>query len=236
MSRAQRIGFYATPPHACTYLPGREALTLFADPCFPKDARIYAALADCGFRRSGEHLYMPHCRECAACTSVRIPVHEFSPSKSQRRTWRRNQDLIVRPMPAQYRTEHFVLYRRYLKSRHPGGGMDSPTLESYMTFLTATWAETIFYEMRSRDDELVALAVVDQMENALSAVYTCYSPEQARRSPGRNAILYEIEQAKVMGLQWLYLGYWIDECPKMSYKSEYQPLEYYRDGQWLRQP
>src|SRR5690606_28965955 len=61
VTRVQKLGFYATPPHECNYLPGREAVTLFADPRFPKNTRLYSALADCGFRRSGEHLYIPHC-------------------------------------------------------------------------------------------------------------------------------------------------------------------------------
>jgi len=234
MSRVQKLGFYATPPHACTYLPDREAITLFADPHFPKNARLYAALADCGFRRSGEHLYIPHCTVCSSCTPVRIPVHEFSLSSSQRRTWKRNQDLIITPMAAEYHEEHFLLYQRYLKSRHAGGGMDEPTPDSYIAFLSSSWSETIFYEMRDQNAELIALAVADLIENALSAVYTFYAPEQGQRSPGRYAILYAIKQAKIMGRQWLYLGYWINECKKMSYKTEYQPMEYYRDKQWIR--
>ena len=234
MSRVQTLGFYATPPHECNYLPDREAITLFADPCFPKNARLYAALADCGFRRSGEHLYIPHCNACSACTAVRVPVHEHSLSSSQKRTWKRNGDLSITHRAPEYDEEHFLLYQRYLKSRHPGGGMDEPTPESYMDFLTSSWSETVFYEMRDQTNALVALAVADLIDHALSAVYTFYAPEQGRRSLGRYAILYEIEQARAMNLKWLYLGYWINECRKMAYKTEYQPMEYYRDNQWVR--
>lgn len=234
MTSVQKLGFYATPPHECNYLPDREAITLFADPRFPKNARIYAALADCGFRRSGEHLYIPHCNVCSSCTPVRIPTYEFCMSTSQKRAWKRNRDLIVTELSAEYREEHFLLYERYLKNRHPGGGMDEPTPESYMEFLTSSWSETVFYEMRDHNKKLLAIAVVDRMDNALSAVYTFYEPEQHKRSLGRYAILYEIEQAKLMGLDWLYLGYWIEQCKKMSYKTEYRPLEYYRENVWIR--
>jgi len=233
MTSIQKLGFYATPPHQCNYLSDREAITLFADPCFPKNARLYAALADCGFRRSGEHLYTPHCNDCSSCIPVRIPVNEFKSSRSQSRTWKRNKDLQVRKLPAEFNQEHYELYQRYLTSRHPGGGMDNPTQDSYMEFLTAQWAETYFIEMR-RDGELVCISVVDQMKNAMSAVYTFFDPDSAKYSLGKYSILYEISDTKRLGLKWLYLGYWVKGCGKMEYKNEYQPMEYYVDHEWHR--
>ena len=35
-----------------------------------------------------------------------------------------------------------------------------------------------------------------------------------------------------MSLEYLYLGYWIKDCRKMSYKAEYRPLELYMNGRW----
>jgi arginine-tRNA-protein transferase len=231
MTRAQKIGFYATPPHDCSYLPNREAVTLFADPRFPKNTRLYTALADCGFRRSGEHLYIPHCGSCSSCVPVRIPVSRFQPSRAQKRAWRRNADLELIEQPAEFRDDHFELYRRYLQVRHPGGGMDHPTPDSYMEFLVASWSDTVFYEMRL-EGRLVGVAVADIMLDALSAVYTFFDPEFNDRSLGRFAILYEIEEARRRGLDWVYLGYWIGECRKMAYKVEYKPLQRYIDNQW----
>lgn len=233
MTKAQKLGFYATPPHNCNYLPEQEAVTLFADPHFPKNTRLYSALADCGFRRSGEHLYIPHCSSCTRCIPVRIPVNEFSPSRNQRRTIKRNGVLKINRFPAEYDPEHFSLYQRYLTTRHPGGGMDSPTMENYKEFLIASWTNTYFYEMRFKD-KLVCVAVVDYMDNALSAVYTFYDPDYARYSPGKYAILFEIEEARRLGKHWLYLGYWIEGCNKMEYKSEYRPMEYYINNEWKK--
>ena len=235
MTTVQKLGFYATPAHDCNYLEGKEAVTLFADPGFPKNPRLYAALADCGFRRSGEHLYIPHCPSCNSCIPVRIPVADFIPTRNQLRTWRRNRDLTISRCPAEFRQEHFALYQRYLSSRHRGGGMDNPAPENYMSFLTAPWCETLFYEMRL-GETLVCVAVADQMDNALSAVYTFFDPDYARLSPGKFAILHEIAEARKMGLQWLYLGYWIEECRKMRYKQEYRPLECYIDNHWQPLP
>jgi arginine-tRNA-protein transferase len=235
MTTVQKLCFFATPPHDCNYLPGQEATTLFADPRFPKSTRLYTALSDCGFRRSGEHLYIPHCDGCTSCIPVRIPVHEFTPSRNQKRNLSRNRDLTVTPRPAEFRQEHYQLYERYLAYRHAGGGMDNPTPESYMEFLTSTWAETIFFEI-CRGTELVGIAVVDQLDDGLSAVYTFFEPSEHRCSPGRFAILHLIERARQQGLEWLYLGYWIKSCRKMNYKNEYQPLEYYSNNSWNRRP
>lgn len=233
MTTAHKLGFFATPPHDCNYLPNREAVTLFADPHFPKNTRIYTALADCGFRRSGEHLYIPHCSGCISCIPVRIPVDEFQASKSQIRTMKKNRRVSVFRLSSEFNEEHFALYRKYIAERHPGGGMDDPDEKNYMDFLTSTWADTYFYEMRL-DGKLIGVAVMDFMNNAISAVYTFFDLKYSKNSPGRFAILYEIEEAKRHGFKWLYLGYWIKGCDKMEYKNEYQPMEYFINNEWVR--
>jgi arginyl-tRNA--protein-N-Asp/Glu arginylyltransferase len=235
VSKEQKLSFYATPPDDCNYLPDQSAITLFADPHFPKNIRLYSALVDCGFRRSGEHLYVPHCDSCSSCIPVRIPVSEFTPSRNQKRTLKNNRDMVINKLEADFNKEHFSLYEKYLLCRHAGGGMDNPNPENYMQFLSANWADTIFYEMRRREDnKLMAVAVVDIMENALSAIYTFFDPAYSSLSLGRFSILYEIQEAQKMGLEWLYLGYWIKACKKMSYKNEYRPMEYYRNNEWIR--
>lgn len=234
-TRVSKLSFYATPPHQCSYLDDREAITLFADPRYPKNNALYAVLSARGFRRSGEHLYQPHCPDCSACVPIRVPVAEFRPRRQQRRTWQQNRDLQVRVRPARYKREHFDLYRRYIAARHAGGGMDDPTPDSYMNFLTASWADTIFMEYRL-DGALLAVSVSDRLPDALSAVYTFFDPDSSQRSLGRYAILQQIHMAHDTGRQWLYLGYWIAACRKMSYKTEYQPLEYLRRGEWRREP
>ena len=111
--------------------------------------------------------------------------------------------------------------------------MDQPSKNNYLDFLTSSWSDTYFYEMRN-NDALVCIAVVDRMDNGLSAVYTFFDPDFGKNSPGRFAILFEIEEAKKLGLKWLYLGYWIDGQNKMEYKNEYLPMEYYIDNKWQR--
>lgn len=231
-SPTKNPAFYTTQPHPCSYLPGREAVTLFADPSVPVDTALYSQLIAYGFRRSGEHVYRPRCPRCEACIPIRIPVTNFRPNRAQRRAWRRNQDLDIRPVESGFNEEHYRLYRRYAAARHKGGGMDDAEPARYVDFLTSPWVDTRFCEFRW-NGQLVAVAVYDQLRRGLSAVYTFFDPEFRARGLGVYAVLWEIREARHLGLPWLYLGYWIEQCPKMSYKNQYRPHEYYLHGQWI---
>ncbi len=229
--RSQPLGFFTTPPHDCGYLPGRRAVTLFVDPRMRPDTPTYSLLSQHGFRRSGGHIYRPKCVSCDACVPIRLPVAEFKPRRGQRRNLRLHADLSVHVREPVFDQEHFNLYYRYITARHVGGGMENPDPDSYMAFLTANWATTTFYEIRSAA-KLYAVAVVDHLEDGLSAIYTFFDPAKPKRGLGRFAILQEIAIAKSLGVKWLYLGYWIDECRKMSYKTEFTPYECYVNGAW----
>ena len=222
---------FLSMPHACSYLPGRTATSLFLDPRQPLDSRQYAGFMRLGFRRSGDLIYRPHCRECNACIPVRIPVNRFRPDRGQRRIWKRNQDLSVVAYSPAFQEEHFELYRRYQSSRHPGGGMDDPDPQKYLNFLGSRHIDTVFYEMRL-GGKLLAVAVTDVLPDGLSAVYTFFDPDEKRRALGVHAVLWQIEQAREQQLSWLYLGYWIKECQKMAYKDHYRPLEVFSQGRW----
>jgi leucyl-tRNA---protein transferase len=232
-SNSPRLGFFTSPPHECGYLADRNAVTLFADPRIPLSSPAYSWLSANGFRRSGSHVYRPHCGTCRACVAVRVVVDEFAPTRSQRRTLARNQSIEIRQRPARFEQEHFRLYEAYLRARHPDSQMDSTNPSAYMSFLTANWSDTSFYEFRDNGN-LLAVAVVDHLVDGLSAVYTFFSPQHAGRSLGRFAVLKQIEWAASAGLPWVYLGYWIQECRKMSYKREYAPLEFFERGSWQR--
>ena len=228
-----RMLLFATPAHACSYLPGNDASTLFVDPEYPKDAGVYTLLSRNGFRRSGEHVYRPNCQDCSACVPVRVPVEAFSPRRSHRRTLGINRDLRVITRDSTFCEEHFLLYDRYLGARHANGGMDNPTRKQYREFLLSSWADTLFYEFRL-GAHLVAVAVADRLMDGLSSVYTFFAPEFSARGLGTYCILWQIEETRRLGLERLYLGYWIAESPKMLYKQEFLPQERFIDGRWHR--
>lgn len=233
MSGHQRSpDIFLSMPHPCSYLPGKTAATLFIDPRFPLDRDRYGAFTRLGFRRSGDLVYRPHCPGCTACVPVRIPAARFTPDRGQRRIWKKNRTVEIVARPSVFRQEHFELYLRYQAARHPGGGMDDPDPQKYINFLTGRRVETVFYEMREAGG-LLGVAAVDRLNDGLSAVYTFYDPSLAARGLGTFAILWQVEQARALGLEWVYLGYWIAESRKMAYKSKFRPIEVYRNGQWV---
>lgn len=223
--------FYVSLPHQCNYLPAQEAVSLFADPQAVLTTELYSRLIDRGFRRSGSHVYRPHCPACSACVPTRVPVSRFQPSRSQRRNWRVNQDLRTEALSPEYRDEHFKLYRRYINTRHPGGEMENPTPEAYRSFLRCQWSRTVFIEFRLKN-KLLGVAVSDVLPQGLSAVYTFFDPAYAKRGLGTFGVLWQIAEAQRLALDYVYLGYWIAENRKMSYKTSFRPIEGFIDGHW----
>jgi leucyl-tRNA---protein transferase len=230
-SSLRDLKVYTTYPHSCSYLRDQEATTLFVDPRQPVDQKLYSKLSVLGFRRSGNHIYRPHCSHCNACTPARIPVAEFAPKRGQRRIWQRNQDLRVTSTDDINDDEAFDLYHRYISLRHADGDMYPPDREQYEAFLNGVWDCTRNFRFYNKGS-LVAVAVVDKLEDGLSAIYTFFDPDADKRSLGAYAILWEVEQARAMGLEYLYLGYWIRNCQKMAYKSDYRPLQVYLNSRW----
>jgi len=233
--RQNQPDLYLSMPHPCSYLTGRQSTTLFVDPQRIMAPAEYGAFVREGFRRSGDLVYRPHCANCNACVAVRVPVQSFVPSRSQRRTWARNQDIQVIPGPVRFDPAHFELYRRYQASRHPESGMNDADPQKYFGFLASRQVESAFIEFRL-NGLLAGVAVADLLPDGLSAVYTFYDPDQARRGLGVFSVLWEIDETQRRGLDYLYLGYWIAESPKMSYKSSYQPLEALLNGKWQKLP
>jgi len=219
-------------PYPCSYLPERQATTLFLDPQHPVDGGTFERYTHLGFRRSGNLVYRPHCQQCQACVSVRVSTREFRPSRGQRRIWQRNQDLVVREAPATFAHEQFALYLRYQDARHPDSSMNDSNPKLYSDFLISRFADTRFLEFRDTDQHLLAVAVTDVLSDGYSAVYTFYDPDLPRRGLGVHALLWQIDRARNEGRDWVYLGYWIAGCAKMDYKSRYQPLQAFRDGKW----
>jgi arginine-tRNA-protein transferase len=224
-----------SPQDTCSYLPDRQSASLFVDPREPLDMRRYAALLNVGFRRSGPYVYRPHCEGCQACVPARIPVAHFKANRSQRRNLRQNSDLAGTPCPDRFGEHRYLMYKAYQQRRHPGGSMALADPSEFAAFLTADWAATEFCEFHDGEESL-GVCVYDRVENGLSAVYTYYSQAGERRGLGKYAVLWLIEEARRHNLDYVYLGYWISQCDKMSYKAEFQPLEVLMQGAWREFP
>ncbi|MGY6276437.1 arginyltransferase [Methylomonas sp. MgM2] len=219
------VPLWLTQEHQCSYFDNRLSRSAVVHPEFEMDTKLYSQLITQGFRRSGDQVYKPYCNACLACVPTRIPVKQFQPNRAQKRCLKRNSETAVIIKPAGFDHEHFDLYQRYQRARHKEKDEAvSCSRGDYIRFLASHWCNTWFVEF-SVANRLMAVAVVDVLENALSAVYTFFDPEFNRYSPGVYAVLWQIEQAKRRRLDYVYLGFWIKECRKMSYKIQYQPLE-----------
>lgn len=222
--RSERVRLFQTLPHACGYFPARTAQNLVLDPAAPNLPKLYALSLGRGFRRAGGHVYHPHCPRCHACEPCRIDVAAFTPDRSLHRCMAANSDLELAECEPGLSDERHDLYARYLRARHPGGGMDDASDEDFSHFLASPWSPTVFLEFRLAE-RLVAVAVTDTCETGLSAVYTFFEPELPRRGLGTYAILRQIELTRARDLPHLYLGYWIEGHPKMGYKARFRGLQ-----------
>ncbi|WP_169568650.1 arginyltransferase [Sneathiella limimaris] len=224
--------FFSTPPTPCPYLPGKlekKIVTLLAGKD-PDDLHNTLSLA--GFRRSQDLAYRPACDDCNACIPIRVLTDQFFFKKSFRRILKANADLTARELPALATEEHFNLFQTYLKSRHSDGGMSDMHYADYQAMVEDSPVSTQLTEFRNESGQLAAVCLTDRMADGLSLVYSFFDPTLTKRSLGTHLVLWHIQQAQRMGHPHVYLGYWISESPKMSYKTRFQPAEILTKEGW----
>jgi leucyl-tRNA---protein transferase len=235
--------FYVTAPQPCPYLSGRLERKLFTHLTHDKPPALVDNLLRGGFRRSQNIAYMPYCEGCQACVSVRVLVDAFVPTRSMRRVLDSNRDLVARRLEATPTSEQYALFRAYIDERHADGGMADMTVLDYAMMVEDSIIDTFVTEYRLKPDPLarapaarqplVAAALCDRLSDGISMVYSFFEPEASRRGLGTFMILDHIAHAKLLGLPYVYLGYWISGSTKMSYKRRFQPQQQLTANGWV---
>ncbi len=220
-------------PHDCSYLPNRKANSIFVDSETPPTWDQYCQLSHMGFRRSGSHFYRPQCPDCDECKSCRVRAYQINlNSKRFKRILNKAGALHGTFKPASYSLEHYDLYRKYINTRHKDGDMYPPSIEQYKSFIISTESRSQFFEIRDEQQNLVSCTAVDLLNDGMSAVYTYYDPAFDKLSPGTLAVLLLCKAATTRQLDYVYLGYWVKNSPKMNYKTQYRPLEIFNGHDW----
>jgi arginine-tRNA-protein transferase len=145
---------------------------------------------------------------------------------------RANADLTAWETEPRASPAQFQLFQRYQHARHDGGDMADMTFYDYRAMVEDTPIASFIAEFRAPDDRLVGGCLTDRLDDGFSAVYSFFDPDLAHRSLGSFAILWLIEQARTAALPYVYLGYWVPESRKMSYKSRFRPSEVFSGGVW----
>jgi arginyl-tRNA--protein-N-Asp/Glu arginylyltransferase len=227
--------FYVTAPQPCPYLDGRMERKLFTALQGENAEKLNDSLSQQGFRRSQNVLYRPSCADCSACLSARIDISEFEPSKSQKRTTRRNTHISRRATSPWATEDQYALFRSYLDSRHAEGGMADMDVFEFAAMVEETPIRSRVVEYTdNKTSDLIGVSLTDVLTDGLSMVYSFYDPSRSRDSLGTYLILDHIEIAREAGLPYVYLGYWVPGSQKMGYKASFSGLEVYFGGSWQK--
>ena len=225
---------FTAPRSACSYLPDLVS-TMRYEYVAQMTAAEYEQRLLQGWRRFGISLFTTACQNCRRCLSLRIPIEQFKPDRSQKRAWKANEDVRIEIGKPTVDEERLTLYDRFHAHHADSKGwrLQAPKEEGDYaeTFLlnpfpTEEWCYYL-------GDKLIGVGYVDALPSSLSAIYFYYEPDELGRSLGTLNVLKIIESARLRGIPYLYLGYYVEGCRSLEYKGRFRPNEVLQpDGTW----
>ena len=227
----KEIQFYVTTKYTCGYINGQDAQSIVATPYKNINNTNFGSLINKGFRRSGQYIYKPNCKDCSACIPIRLLVSNFNASRSQKRVKKYLDKFSVKLLPLTFNEEHYNLYVSYQNKRHPNNIESENDATDYNDFLIKSHVMSKLVEFRL-NNQLKMVTIIDIVDDGISAVYTFYDCSDQKLSLGTMSILWLLEFCKKENLSFLYLGYWIHESQKMKYKTNFKPYELMIEGVW----
>lgn len=216
----------------CPYLPGQVARLPLRLPVSDLGPEAFDRALEAGERRSGRMLYKTRCPACSACEPLRVPVARFTPTASQRRVWKRNEGEITMEVGRpELSWERLALYNRHKQERGLARRDEPLGPQGYRTWLVDSSVDT--REIRYLvDGRLIAVSILDVGRRGASSVYHYFDPDESRRSMGVYSALKELAWCREAGLEWYYLGFYVEACRHLAYKATYWPHQRLIAGVW----
>ncbi len=178
-----------------------------------------------GFRRFGKMYFRPICTECNECQSIKIDAQNYVFSKSAKRILKKGKQFSIHTQSPSLSQEHLALFEKYhlyMKEKKSWEHSTTTPEHYYQSFISGH--SDFGYEVLYFDKEkLIGVDLIDILKEGISSIYFYYDPEYASYSLGKLSLYRQIEYAKAHEKKWIYLGYYVEDCPSLSYKAEYKP-------------
>ena len=222
-----------TRSQKCAYILDQTEQRLATD--ISEHPETHDRLAETGFRRVENWVYKPACPTCNACQPIRVKAEQFKPSRNIARIQATNRDLRRNLSTGRLGLDHYDVFQSYLGQRHEDGQMSSMSFDEFSAMILNSPIDTMLTEYVDSEDRLMGCILVDRQRDGLSAVYSFFRPEEKKRSLGSFMIIDLIHRCNEIGLPYVYLGYYIQQSRKMSYKARFRPYQIFSDGAWQEQ-
>lgn len=226
---------FIAPATTCHYLPDRDSITEY-EIVNQLSASEFADRLEQGWRRFGWTMFRPQCVGCQACQTLRIDPAVFQPNRSQKRTWKQNHGVVnVRIRRPTVTPAHLDLYDRYHAMQSEAKGWQEHGPKDVASYRESFVENPIFTEewCYFLKDRLIGVGYVDRLADCMSAIYFFYDPLERDRSLGTFNVLCLLDECKRKQMKYLYLGYFVEGCRSLEYKSNFKPNQIRRaDGSW----
>ncbi|MFT5659409.1 MAG: arginyl-tRNA--protein-N-Asp/Glu arginylyltransferase [Sulfurimonas sp.] len=208
----------------CSYLDNKEQTTHYKiiNNC---SAETTQELVERGYRRFGKMYFRPICADCHECQSIKIDVVNYSFSKSEKRVIKKANNLNIYMQTPSLTQEHLNLfdkYHRFMQEKKDWNFQNVTADHYYNSFVTghAEYGKEVLY---FHEEKLIGVDLIDILEDGISSIYFYYDPSYSHLSLGKLSLLQQIQYAKEVNKKWIYLGYYVQDCPSLSYKANYKP-------------
>ncbi len=208
----------------CSYLDDKEQTMHYKiiENCSAENTQ---ELIERGYRRFGKMYFRPICSNCQECQSIKIDVQNYKFSKSSKRVIKKAKDIksyIQMPTMSKEHIDLFEKYHLHMKDKKGWKHQETTPQHYYNSFVSGH--QDFGYEVLYYDDEkLIAVDLIDILEDGISSIYFYYDPTYSHLSMGKLSLLMQIKFAQQDKKKWIYLGYYVEECPSLNYKAEYKP-------------